>query len=186
MLARKSLKLLLLVSRISSKRLCLFFWQTNYFCLYYEEQQKIRRGGDGFTCLHTINTLGEGSKEMLRDYEGKKLLSSRIFLSHHHICLIISRSHQHSKTLYQPTPGKKHVWQSIVIDGFMGHQDHLLILAVSLLSFSVFVYFVYVSHSLCTLGHKLPITDQIWRSEVKSLSWGCLPVIAPGLLVLIP
>lgn len=126
-----------------------------------------RRGGDGFTCLHTINSLEEGSKEMLRDCEGKELLSSRIFLSHHHICLIISRSHRHSKTLNQPTPGKKHVWQSIVINGFMGHQDHLLILAVSLLSFSVFVYFVYVSHSLCTLGHKLPITDQICRSEVK-------------------
>lgn len=159
--------------------LCLFFWQTNYFCLYYEKQQKIRREGDGFTCLHIINPLGEGSREILGDYLGwKELLSSRIFLSHRYICLIFSRSQWHSEMLNQPTPGKKHVWQSIVINGFMGHQDHLLILAVSLLSFSVFVYFVCVSHPLCTLGHKLPITDQICWSKVKSLSWGCLPVIA--------
>jgi len=52
----------------------------------------------------------------------------------------------------------------------MGYQDHLLILAVGLLSFSVFVYFVCISHSLDTLGHKLPIIDQIFWSKVKSLS----------------
>lgn len=60
----------------------------------------------------------------------------------------------------------------------MGHQERLLILAVSLLSFSVFVYFVYISRSPSTLGHKSPIIDQIYGSKVKSLSGGCLPVIA--------
>lgn len=60
----------------------------------------------------------------------------------------------------------------------MGYQDHLLILVVSSLSFSAFVYFVCISHSLSTLGHKLPVVDQMSWSKVKSPSWGCLAVIA--------
>lgn len=118
--------------------------------------------------MSAINTLREGNKEVLKGYISFFTVEKSLHITIYFTCLL------------KDTEALKHietarVWRKACLieycsNGFMGYQDHLLILAVSLLSFSVFVYFVYISHSPSTLGHKLPIIDQIYWSKVKSIS----------------